>query len=81
MARTADRKWKVLTDPPWNVEKGLCFFQAILVGNKVKTAQASFGQIRRAAEALILRCAASGTGESTGGIASNIGRPNLIHHL
>lgn len=57
-----------------NADKGLCFFQAILVGDRVKTAQASFEQIRRAASALILQCVASGTGESTGGIASNIGR-------
>ncbi len=43
----------------------------------MKTAQASFAQIRRAASALILQCVASGTGESTGGIASNIGRQDL----
>ena len=49
----------------------MCFFQTILVGDKVKIAHASLQNIRTAANALVLRCAASS--ESQGGVASNIG--------
>lgn len=51
--------------------RALCFFQTLIPDNEIKTAHASLGQIRRAASALILQCAAGG--ESQGGMASNIG--------
>ena len=53
-------------------DKGSCFFQTIIVDQNVKTARASLNQVRSAASALILRCAAGA--DSRGGIASNIGK-------
>lgn len=53
------------------LDRGLCFFQAVLIGDDTRTARASLNQIRQAADKLILDCA---TGEqSQGGIALNIG--------
>ena len=52
-------------------DRGLCYFQAILVGDST-TARASIDMIRRAAQSLVLQCAAGG--ESQGGIVTNIGK-------
>ena len=52
-------------------DRGLCYFQAILVGDST-TATASIDMIRRAAQSLVLQCAAGG--ESQGGIVTNIGK-------
>ena len=60
----------------YNIDRGLCFFQVILVDDEKKTARASLGQVRRAASALILQCAAGG--ESVGGMAKNIGNEVLF---
>ncbi|KAM0804547.1 hypothetical protein BDR22DRAFT_605878 [Usnea florida] len=57
-------------------DRGLCFFQVVLVDEQKRTARASLGQVRRAASALILQCAA-GT-ESVGGMAKNIGGDNNL---
>ncbi|KAF6236258.1 hypothetical protein HO173_005889 [Letharia columbiana] len=57
-------------------DRALCFFQATLVSDDARTALASLGQIRRAASALILQCAAGG--ESRGGVARNIGGDNNL---
>ena len=51
--------------------RGLCYVQPILVGDQ-KTGKASINMIRRAAAAIILQCVA--TGDSQGGIATNIGQ-------
>lgn len=56
-------------------DRALCFFQVVIVDDEIKTARASLSQIRRAAAALILQCAAGA--ESRGGIASNIGKHSL----
>ena len=53
------------------LDRALCYFQPILVGDRAKVAHASLQNIRNAANALILQCAAST--ESSGGMASNIG--------
>ncbi|KAI4225397.1 MAG: hypothetical protein L6R36_003939 [Xanthoria steineri] len=56
--------------------RGLCFFQALLIGEDTRTARASLNQIRQAADKLIFDCA---TGEqSQGGIALNIGGDNQL---
>ena len=52
-------------------DRALCYFQAILVGDST-TATASIDMIRRAAQSLVLQCAAGG--ESQGGIVTNIGK-------
>lgn len=52
-------------------DKGLCYVQAILIGDHT-TAKATLNMLRRAASALVLQCAASG--ESQGGIATAIGQ-------
>ncbi|CAF9930849.1 hypothetical protein IMSHALPRED_008295 [Imshaugia aleurites] len=57
-------------------DRALCLFQTVIVDDEATTAQASLAQIRRAASALILQCAASG--ESQGGIAMNIGGDNKL---
>ncbi|KAL9127270.1 MAG: hypothetical protein Q9175_007774, partial [Cornicularia normoerica] len=57
-------------------DRALCFFQVVIVDDEIKTARASLSQIRRAAAALILQCAAGA--ESRGGIASNIGGDNNL---
>ena len=51
--------------------RGLCYFQSILVGDST-TARASLNMIRRAAQSLAFQCAAGGV--SQGGIATNIGK-------
>lgn len=56
-------------------DRGLCYFQAILVADAT-TARASIGMLRRAAQALVLQCAAGG--ESQGGIVTNIGGDNRL---
>lgn len=57
-----------------SLDRGLCFFQAVLIGDDTRTARASLNQIRQAADKLILDCAAGEV--SQGGIALNIG-PSL----
>lgn len=52
-------------------DRALCFFQATLIRREARTAKASLGQLRRAASALILQCAANA--ESQGGLATNVG--------
>ncbi len=52
------------------LDKAECFFQAVIQGPST-SAHASLLQVRRAAAALSLTCAAGGT--SQGGIATNIG--------
>ena len=59
-----------------DIDRALCFFQVVLIDDEKKTARASLGQVRRAASALILQCAA-GT-ESVGGMAKNIGNAFLF---
>ncbi len=53
------------------LDKGECFFKTVLQGPS-SSAHASLLQVRRAAAALSLTCAAGGT--SQGGIATNIGK-------
>ena len=53
-------------------EKGLCFFEAVIVDDKEQVARASLFQIKEAAESLIFGCATVGKGQ--GGIAKNIGQ-------
>lgn len=52
--------------------------QAFLLGDEMKTARASFAQIRRAAEQVILQCVVNPEGTSSGGVASNIGKVPAI---
>ena len=52
-------------------DRALCFFQATIIRDEARTAKASLGQLRRAASALILQCAANA--ESQGGLATNVG--------
>lgn len=51
-------------------DRGLCYYQVVLIGDH-KTGEATLNMIRRAAAALVLQCATSGT--SQGGIATQIG--------
>ena len=62
----------------YDVDRGLCFFQVVLVDEEKQTARASLDQVLRAASALILRCAAGA--ESEGGVAKNIGNAFLSFH-
>ena len=55
----------------YTTDRALCYFQAIIIDDDARIARASLGQFRRAANALILECAAGG--ESQGGVAMNIG--------
>lgn len=52
-------------------DRGLCYVQAILIGDHT-TAKASLNMLRRAAAALVVQCATSVV--SQGGIATNIGK-------
>ena len=52
-------------------DRGLCYVQPVLIGDH-KTAQASINMMRRAAAAIIVRCATASP--SQGGIATNIGK-------
>ena len=52
-------------------DRGICYVQPVLVGDH-KTGKASIDMIRRAAAAIIVRCATDTT--SQGGIATNIGK-------
>ena len=52
------------------LDRAECYLQPIIVGDG-NTARASLSQVKRAAGALSLRCAAGM--ESQGGIATNIG--------
>ena len=52
-------------------DRGLCYFQAVLIGDH-KTAKASLNMIRRAAAALVVQCATNLN--SQGGIAVDIGK-------
>lgn len=56
-------------------DRGLCYFQAVLIGDHT-TAEATLSMLRRAATALVLQCAASVT--SQGGIATQIGGDNNL---
>lgn len=56
-------------------DRAECFFQPINIGDGA-TARASLEQIRRAASALFLKCAASDP--SQGGIVKNIGKNRPI---
>ncbi|KAL8752312.1 MAG: hypothetical protein Q9199_005829 [Rusavskia elegans] len=56
--------------------RGLCFFEAVILGDDTTTARASLNQIRQAADRLIFDCAAGV--ESRGGIAFNIGGDNKL---
>ena len=51
-------------------DRGLCYVQPVLIGDH-KTAKASINMMRRAAAAIIVRCATDTS--SQGGIATNIG--------
>ena len=62
----------------YDTDRGLCFFQTVLIDDQKQTARASLGQVRRAASALILQCAAGA--ESVGGMARNIGNAFLFFH-
>ena len=62
---------KASSDRRASKDRGLCFFQTLILDPDVEIAHASSYQVRQAANALILQCAANS--ESTGGIASNIG--------
>ena len=52
-------------------DRGLCYVQPVLIGDH-KTGQASINMMRRAAAAIIVRCATDTS--SQGGIATNIGK-------
>ena len=52
-------------------DRGLCYVQPVLIGDH-KTAKASINMMRRAAAAIIVRCATDTS--SQGGIATNIGK-------
>ncbi|KAF6237650.1 hypothetical protein HO173_003851 [Letharia columbiana] len=56
-------------------DRGLCYVQAILIGDHT-TAKASLNMLRRAAAALVVQCATSVV--SQGGIATNIGGDNNL---
>lgn len=60
-------------------DKGLCYIQAVLVGDHT-TAKATLNMLRRAAAALVVQCATSVV--SQGGIATHIGKSEagLIAH-
>ena len=59
------------------IDRGLCFYQTLIAMDHGPIAHASLFQIRRAANALLMQCAANMT-ESTGGVAYNIGKCNRI---
>ena len=65
-ARSSD-----LADRSVSTDRGLCFFQTLIPDQDVQIARASLYQVRKAANALILQCAANS--DSRGGIAHNIG--------
>lgn len=52
--------------------------QALILGDTLRIARASFAQIRRAAEQIIMQCMMNTEGPSTGGIASNIGMTRQV---
>ena len=52
-------------------DKGLCYIQPVLIGDRT-TAKASLNMIRRAAAALIMQCAIGTVAQ--GGVATNIGK-------
>lgn len=56
-------------------DRAECFFQPIIIGDGA-TARASLEQIRRAASAIFLKCAASDP--SQGGIVKNIGKTRIV---
>ena len=60
------------------IDRALCYFQPIVIGEG-PTGKASFNQIRSAASALALRCAASTP--SSGGIVRNFGTFSYISEL
>ena len=64
-AETVPLPYRVMGD------RGLCYFQTILVGDST-TGRASINMLRTAARSLILQCAAGGV--SQGGIVTNIGK-------
>ena len=62
---------RATSDRSASKDRGLCFFQTLILDQDVQIAHASLYQVRQAANALILQCAASS--DARGGLASNIG--------